>query len=344
MFDCVSGVIEDTTNLAVYRNGEIIRNTHEGLRFVCQNPFSFMVPCTMTFMELQNSLCQSMENGMLRRVSSILYQNPVIVFGGLIQFDIMPIIDETSMRNIFQSHRQTQVRQPQIELYVEFKNVEADGIQNDLDTDDDRVAVYEGINSDSKEDFEATYDAGGKDEDNDVGVEAAVENVVVLPVVSQPMDVLPFMRNLDLDVMHVLDFPEYANIGVADLENGEFRIGMKYSARKSVVVAIRSYTICRGVNYNVYEFEPQTFYVKCKTYGCGCDWFIRRIKAKMQHAGNIVVHQFDRRNEVFEVREMSNEKVLAVDLARRTCDCGHFQVELLPCRHAIACCANQRLD
>ncbi|KAL4286576.1 hypothetical protein AHAS_Ahas19G0100000 [Arachis hypogaea] len=64
----------------------------------------------------------------------------------------------------------------------------------------------------------------------------------------------------------------------------------------------------------------------------------------MQCARNIVVHQFDRRNEVFEVRKMPNGKVLAVDLARRTCDYGHFQVKRLPCLYVIACCANQRLD
>ncbi|XP_016185463.1 uncharacterized protein LOC107627115 [Arachis ipaensis] len=64
----------------------------------------------------------------------------------------------------------------------------------------------------------------------------------------------------------------------------------------------------------------------------------------MQRAGNIVVNRFDRRNEVFEVHEIPSEKVLVVDLARRRCDCGHFQVEQLPCRNVITCCANQRLD
>ncbi|KAL4357582.1 hypothetical protein AHAS_Ahas09G0201100 [Arachis hypogaea] len=167
----------------------------------------------MKFIELQNGLCQSMKNGMLRRVSSILYQNPVTVFGGLIQFDIMPIIDEASMKNMIQIHRQTQMRHPQIELYVDFENVEADEIQNNLDIKDDRVVVYEGMNSDSEEDFEATYKAGVKFKDGDVGVEVAVENVVVHPAVSQPMNVLPFMHNLDLDAMNALEFPEYANIG-----------------------------------------------------------------------------------------------------------------------------------
>ncbi|XP_057739780.1 uncharacterized protein LOC130956830 [Arachis stenosperma] len=216
-----------------------------------------------------------MENNILRRVSSIVYRNPVIVFGGLIQFDIMPITDEKSMQNMFQIHRQTQMRQPHIELYVEFEEVEADEIENDLDIEDDRAAMYEGMNSDNKEDFEATYEASDEDEDGDVGVEAEVKNVVVHPAVSQPMNVPPFMRNLDLDVMNAPEFSEYANIGVADPEDGEFRIGMEYSSRKSVVTTIRSYTISRGVDYNVYESEPLTFYAKCKLYGRGCDWLIR---------------------------------------------------------------------
>ncbi|RYR19577.1 hypothetical protein Ahy_B03g064400 [Arachis hypogaea] len=234
-FDCVASVMEGTTNLVVYRNGEIIQNTHEGVRFVCQNLFSFVVPCTMMLMELQNGLCQSMENGMLTRVSIILYRNPVIVFGGLIQFDIVLIIDEAKV----------------------------DEIQNDLDIEDDRVAVYEGMNT------------SDEDEDGDVGVKAAAENVVVHLVVSQPMNVPPFMCNLDLDAMNAPKFLEHANIGVTDPEDGEFRIRMEYSSRKSVVAAIRNYTISRGVDYNVYESEAQTFYAKCKMYGRGCDWLIR---------------------------------------------------------------------
>ncbi|RYR54923.1 hypothetical protein Ahy_A06g030183 isoform A [Arachis hypogaea] len=64
----------------------------------------------------------------------------------------------------------------------------------------------------------------------------------------------------------------------------------------------------------------------------------------MQRAGNIVVHRFDQRNEVFEVCKMPSGRVLVVDLARQRCDCGHFQVERLPCHHVIAFYANQHLD
>ncbi|XP_020987463.2 uncharacterized protein LOC107464565 [Arachis duranensis] len=205
----------------------------------------------MTLMELQNGLCQSMENDTLMRVSGILYRNPVMVFGGLIQFDTIPITDEAT-------------------------------------------AVYEGMNSDSEEDFEATYEAGDKDEDGDVGVEAAAENVVVHPSSSQPMGVPPFMRELDLDAMHAPEFPKYANIGIADPEDGEFRIGMEYSSRKSVVAAIRSFTISRGVDYDVYESEPQTFYAKCKMYGRGCDWLIRA--SLIRKKGCWEIHRYNGRH------------------------------------------------
>ncbi|RYR57945.1 hypothetical protein Ahy_A05g023613 [Arachis hypogaea] len=83
------------------------------------------------------------------------------------------------------------------------------------------------------------------------------------------MDVLPFMRSLDIDVMHAPEFSEYTNIGVAYPEDREFRIGMEYSFRKSVIAAFRSYTVTKRVDYAVYESKPQTFYVKCKTYGHG---------------------------------------------------------------------------
>ncbi|XP_072062276.1 uncharacterized protein [Arachis hypogaea] len=70
----------------------------------------------------------------------------------------------------------------------------------------------------------------------------------------------------------------------------------------------------------------------------------KRVEESFRRAGSIVVNRFDRRNEVFEVREMPDGSIYTINLAQRHCDCGHFQVERLPCRHVLACCANQRLD
>ncbi|KAL4329784.1 hypothetical protein AHAS_Ahas13G0334700 [Arachis hypogaea] len=94
--------------------------------------------------------------------------------------------------------------------------------------------------SDSEEDFEATYEAGDEDEDGDEGGETIVKNVVVSSIVSQLIDIPPFMRRLDLNAMHAPEFSVYANIGVVDPGDEEFRIKMEYSFRKSIVAVIRS--------------------------------------------------------------------------------------------------------
>ncbi|RYR26944.1 hypothetical protein Ahy_B02g061265 [Arachis hypogaea] len=177
--------------------------------------FSFVIPCTITFAELQYGFYQSIDADIVKRVTNILYRN-------------------------------------------EF--------QHDPDVQDDRGEAYLGLNDDSNEEFEATYEAGDEDDDGDVGGEAVTEILVVPAAVSQPMGDPPFMRSLDLDAMHAPEFPEH---------DEEFRIGMEYGLRKSVIAAIQSHTISRGVDYIVYESEPQTFYVKCKNYGRGCDWLIQ---------------------------------------------------------------------
>ncbi|XP_025652920.1 uncharacterized protein [Arachis hypogaea] len=70
----------------------------------------------------------------------------------------------------------------------------------------------------------------------------------------------------------------------------------------------------------------------------------KRVEESFRRAGNIVVNRFDRHNEMFQVREMQDDTIYTVNLAQQHCDCGHFQVERLPCRHMLACCTNQRLD
>ncbi|RYQ84879.1 hypothetical protein Ahy_B10g104380 [Arachis hypogaea] len=270
-----AGMLKGTANIVVFHNGEVVRNTYEGVSFAFENMFLFVVLCTIMFAELQYGLCQSIEADIVKRVTNILYRSLVVVFGDLIQFEVMPIIDEISIQRIFCIHQETHVQHPRIELYVEFEHIIVDVVQDDPDVQDDRVEACLGMYDDSDEEFEATYETGDKDEDGNGGSEAVLETLVVPAAVSQLMDVPPFIRSLDLDAMYAPEFSKYANIGVADLEDGEFRIGMEYGSRKSVIETIQSYVISRGVDYVVYESEPQTFYAKCKTYGRGCDWLIQ---------------------------------------------------------------------
>ncbi|KAL4322190.1 hypothetical protein AHAS_Ahas14G0185700 [Arachis hypogaea] len=141
--------MEGIANIVDYHNGEVIRNTYQGVCFACENMFLFVVPCTITFVELQYRLCQSIEADILKRVTNILYRNLVVVFGGLILFKVMLIVDKTSIQLMFHIHQQTQVQQPRIELYVEFEHIAADEVKHDTDVQDDRADAYLGMNDDS---------------------------------------------------------------------------------------------------------------------------------------------------------------------------------------------------
>ncbi|RYR15176.1 hypothetical protein Ahy_B04g071902 [Arachis hypogaea] len=232
----------------------------------------------MSFVELQNGLCDNIQNHISKRVSNILYRNPVQVFGGLIQFQIMPITDDASMQQMFCIYQQTRFHVPMIELYVEFEQHSSlDVAGEEVDVDECRDLDWEEDNNDSEEEFEANYEVDDENDDGDLAGNPVMQNEAASIVSRQPFGVPSFMRTLDLEAMHAPEFPEYANNGEGNVaaEDGEFSVGMEFGSRESVISTIKSYTISRGVDYTVYESEPQTFYAKCKGYGAGCDWLIR---------------------------------------------------------------------
>ncbi|RYR50008.1 hypothetical protein Ahy_A07g036556 [Arachis hypogaea] len=64
-------------------------------------------------------------------------------------------------------------------------------------------------------------------------------------------------------------------VEISIVADGEFTVGMEFSSREAVIMVMKDYTICRGVDYRVYELEPLIFYAKCIQYGSGCDRLIR---------------------------------------------------------------------
>ncbi|RYR00311.1 hypothetical protein Ahy_B07g088434 [Arachis hypogaea] len=234
--------MSDKVLLKVYYFGQILLQTSEGVRFVCENPLDIVIPFTISFEELKGVFCEKIHSERARRVACILYRYPVQVFGGFVQF-------------------QTKY------LYVEFEQSEAD--QNILRED---------YNSDSEKEFESNYEVVGPDGDEDQGDGPMAPNVsdVANALANEvPFEELSFMRVLDLETMHVLEFLDYTSAKISFVADGEFAVGMEFSSRKAVIKAIKEYTIRRSVDYRVYESEPLTFYAKCTQYGSGCDWLIR---------------------------------------------------------------------
>ncbi|RYR15025.1 hypothetical protein Ahy_B04g071761 [Arachis hypogaea] len=382
--------MENIANLRVYYNGEVIPNTHEGVTFVCECPLSFAIPCTMSFVDLQNGLCNNIQSHILKRVSNLLYRSPVQVFGGLIQFQLMPITDD----------------------------VRSGAVGEEVNIDEFGDIDWEEENNDSEEEFEANYEVDDENDDGDLAGNPEVPNEANAIISQHPFGVPSFMLTLDLEAMHDPEFPEYANTGEGNdaqkmaslvlewnLDRESRHIGSNFLRRfkapylhKLVVNTGYSRTEQEynknyqrfkergeaytqwyneiGVERWVLAFDgghrwgymttnlvecinsvlkgarilPVTALVRSTLYRLNesftrksteaherlyngfmySEFATKRVEESFRRAGNIVVNRFDRRNEMFEVRKMQDGTI--------------YTVERLPCRHVLACCANQRLD
>ncbi|RYR55876.1 hypothetical protein Ahy_A05g021724 [Arachis hypogaea] len=343
--------MSDRVLLKVYYFGQILLQTSEGVKFICEKPLDVVIPFIISFEELKGVISEAIDSERARKISCILYRYPIQVFGGFVQFQSRYVTDEASMQEMFSMYIENRAQISFIELYIEFEQSEAD-----------RNILREDYNTDSEEEFESNYQFVGPDGDGgeDQGEGATAPDVTEVANAlanDEPFEEPSFMRVLDLEAMHVPEFPGYMTAEIPIVADGEFAVGMEFGSREAVIKAIKEYTIRRSVDYRVYESEPLTFYAKCTQYGSGCDWLIRvsmisrkyyvvssKLHANQLASGNIQVSCFDRLNEVFEVREMPSGMEFAVDLRGLRCDCGEFQVDRIPCRHVFACCANQRLD
>ncbi|XP_057733739.1 uncharacterized protein LOC130948886 [Arachis stenosperma] len=189
------------------------------------------------------------------------------VFGGFVQYQSKYVTDDASMQEMFSMYIENRSQISFIELYVEFEQSEAD-----------RNILQEDYNSDSEEEFESNYEFAVPDGDEDQGERTMCPDVteVANALANEvPFEEPSFMRVLDLEAMHVPEFPEYMTAEIPMVADGEFVVGMEFSSREAVIKAVKEYTIRRSVDYRVYESEPLTFYAKCTQYGSGCDWLIR---------------------------------------------------------------------
>ncbi|RYR78901.1 hypothetical protein Ahy_A01g003765 [Arachis hypogaea] len=175
----------------------------------------------------------------------------------------MHITNDASMQQMY-IYQQTRSHVPMIELYSEMGMV-----GNEVNVDELGDIDWEEDNNDSEEEFKANYEVDDKNDDGDLAGNPTVQNEANAIVSQHPFGVPSFMRTLDIEAMHASKFPEYANTGEGNVaaEDGEFSVGIEFGSRELVISAFKSYTISRGVDYTVYEFEPQTFNAKCKGYG-----------------------------------------------------------------------------
>ncbi|XP_016196174.1 uncharacterized protein LOC107637255 [Arachis ipaensis] len=237
--------MSDRVLLKIHYFGQILLQTSEGVKFICENPLDVVIPFIISFEELKGVICEKINSERARKISCILYRYPVPVFGGFIQYQTKYVTDEASMQDMFSMYIGNRSQISFLELYVEFEQSEAD-----------RNILREEYNSDSEEEFESNYEFVGPDGDEDQGAGTIAPDVteVANALANEvPFEEPSFMRALDLEAMHALEFPEYVTAEVPIVADGEFAIGMEFSSREAVIKAAKEYTIRRSVDYRVYE-------------------------------------------------------------------------------------------
>ncbi|XP_057759298.1 uncharacterized protein LOC130979774 [Arachis stenosperma] len=260
--------MSDRVLLKVYYFGQILLQTTEGVKFICENPLDVVIPFVISFEELKGVICEKIDSERARKISCMLYRYPIPVFGGFVQYQTKYVTDEASMQEMFSMYFENRFQISWIEMYVEFEQSEAD-----------RNILREDYNSDSEEEFESNYEfvaPNGDEDEGDAPMAPDVTEVANALGNEVPFEEPSFMRVLDLEAMHVPEFPEYMTAAeIPIVEDSEFGVGIEFSSREAVIKAVKDYSIRRSVDYRVFESEPLTFYAKCTQYGSGCDWLIR---------------------------------------------------------------------
>ncbi|RYQ99152.1 hypothetical protein Ahy_B07g087038 [Arachis hypogaea] len=242
--------MDDSVLLKIYYFSQILLQTHEGVKIICESPLDIVIPFTISFEELKDVICEKIDSRLSRKISCILYRYPIPVFGGFVQFQTKYVTDEASMQEMFSMYIESRAQISFIELYIEFEQFEADrNIEG-------KITIV-------------TVRKNGDEDQGDGTMATNVTDVANALANEHPFEESSFMRVLDLETMQAPEFPEYMNA------DGEFVVGMEFSSREAVIMAMKDYTIQKGVDYRVYESEPLTFYAKCTQYGSGCDWLIR---------------------------------------------------------------------
>ncbi|RYQ97730.1 hypothetical protein Ahy_B08g093813 [Arachis hypogaea] len=211
--------MSDRVLLKVYYFGQILLQISEGVKFVCENPLD-VIPFTISFEELKGVICEKIDSERARKISCILYRYPITVFDGFVQFQIKYVTDEASMQEMFSMYIENRAQISFIELYVEFEQSEAD-----------RNILQEDYNSGSEEEFESNYEVVGPDGDEDQcdGTMAPDVTEVANALANEvPFEEPSFMRVLDLEAMHVAEFPEYMSAAWKNGEMKKKKDGMKF--------------------------------------------------------------------------------------------------------------------
>ncbi|RYR74183.1 hypothetical protein Ahy_A02g008816 [Arachis hypogaea] len=236
--------MDDRVLLKIYHFGQILLQTSEGVKFVCENLLDIVISFIISFEELKGVICEKIDPAVARKISCILYRYPISVFGRFVQFQTRYITDEASMQEIFSVYMESCAQMP----FIEF-NLRPTKISNEKIT---RVIVKKSLKAIAKLLVK-----------REMKFKASVTDVANALVNNHPFEEPSFMRALDLEAMHAPEFPEYMNADTIFEGNPRVRVAfLEFTGtRQNEVFEVRE--MPSGVEYAV----------DLRRHRCDCDEF-----------------------------------------------------------------------
>ncbi|RYQ90226.1 hypothetical protein Ahy_B09g096440 isoform A [Arachis hypogaea] len=288
----------------VHYRGSIKKKTQSGIKFTDKDPLSVFLKPSTSFAEFKSTILQRLGLLGVKRVEKLFYRIPISVLRNYVKYDSFIISSDEDMQVLFHCHPSSSalpvrsssavpVLAPELDLvaspsFAVNLNQSCDALVGEARPLEDGdftarssppcVPVIGEVAAPER------VEDALQDDDDDDDVESATiavdDSNEETPRTTPPVGGGVSSSALDLDAMAPQEDPSVpVGFGARDSQNArgmsEFQVGQQFQDKEEVVLSVKTYSICRGVEFKVLESDHRKYYGKCKEFGSGCVWLIR---------------------------------------------------------------------
>ncbi|XP_015970023.1 uncharacterized protein LOC107493437 [Arachis duranensis] len=298
---------EDGFIVLVHHRGSIKRKTRSGVKFTDKDPLCIIVSSTTSYDDLARSVLQKLGLDGVKRVKKFFYRIPIMVLQDTVKYDCFTIGSDEDLQlggsnrntntlaTVAGSSSRPAVASSSVPAYeIPAPPVASPSFAVDLNgSAGDEVGTAELVPTsvhcaapagagdglfDDVEDDDVEPDMIADDSGDDIG--ASEPAGAGGGSSSSTQQYPPHFSSLDLDAMRQPGVPgEAAGFGARDAEGStgmtEFQVGQQFQDKEDALLSVKTYSIRRGVQYKVVEFDYRRYVSKCSKFGNGCTWLIR---------------------------------------------------------------------
>ncbi|MED6128710.1 hypothetical protein PIB30_100661 [Stylosanthes scabra] len=116
-------------------------------------------------------------------------------------------------------------------------------------------------------------DDGGDEVEEELNSLRISQVSLAQPAISQSYEYPDHFSTLNLDAMN--SDVRLGQGGPDDDPTAEFEVGQQFENKEEVLMAVKTYSIRRAVQFKILESDQLKYDVRCAEFGKGCEWNIR---------------------------------------------------------------------